>query len=350
MHAVAGRTSKLCGVTEDSPAPPPVPKIDTTVPHSARIWNYWLGGKDNYPVDREAGDRYREIYPQIVDTARAGRYFLARTVRYLAGEAGIRQFLDVGTGLPTVDNTHDVAQRVAPESRIVYVDNDPLVLAHARALLTSSPGGACDYIDADMRDPKAIRTAAAQTLDLTQPVALLLMGVMGHVSDYDEAHGIVRGLLGSLPAGSYLALADSISSGQAHREAGKKTPRRERSRTSSAPLSRSRVSSPGSRWSTPAWCPSRTGAPTPARSRRPASRPWAESGGRTYRAALASYGACAAGEAADARGLSPQAARAKIADRRARPGVLFDPLSSKPRSTHRPGCRAHRKNKLLTSH
>jgi O-methyltransferase involved in polyketide biosynthesis len=208
-------------VTEDSPPPPPAPKIDATVPHSARIWNYWLGGKDNYPVDREAGDRYREIYPQIVDTARAGRYFLARTVRYLAGEAGIRQFLDVGTGLPTVDNTHDVAQRVAPESRIVYVDNDPLVLAHARALLTSSPRGTCDYIDADMRDPKAIRTAAAQTLDLTQPVALLLMGVMGHISDYDEAHGIVRRLLDGLPAGSYLALADSISSGQAHREAGK---------------------------------------------------------------------------------------------------------------------------------
>ena len=221
MHAVAGGRSKLCNVAEDSPVPPPAPKIDTTLPHSARIWNYWLGGKDNYPVDREAGDRYRAIYPQIVDTARAGRYFLARTVRYLAGEAEIRQFLDVGTGLPTVDNTHEVAQRVAPESRIVYVDNDPLVLAHARALLTSSAEGACDYIDADMRDPEAIRTAAAGTLDLTQPVALLLIGVMGHISDYDQAHGIVASLLGGLPAGSYLALADSISSGQAHREAGK---------------------------------------------------------------------------------------------------------------------------------
>ena len=208
-------------VTEDSPAHPPAPKIDTTVPHSARIWNYWLGGKDNYPVDREAGDRYREVYPQIVDTARAGRYFMARTVRYLAGEVGIRQFLDVGTGLPTVDNTHEVAQRVAPESRIVYVDNDPLVLAHARALLTSSTEGACDYIDADMRDPGAIRTAAARTLDLTQPVALLLMGVMGHISDHDEAHRIVHSLLGGLPAGSYLALADSVGSERAHLEAGK---------------------------------------------------------------------------------------------------------------------------------
>lgn len=207
-------------MTEDSPAPAPSPKIDTTVPHSARIWNYWLGGKDNYPVDREAGDRYREVYPQIVDTARAGRYFLARAVRYLAGEAGIRQFLDVGTGLPTVDNTHEVAQRVAPECRIVYVDNDPLVLAHARALLTSSAEGVCDYIDADMRDPGAIRTAAARTLDLTRPVALLLMGVMGHISDHDEARRIVGDLLGGLPTGSYLALADSISSGPAHREAG----------------------------------------------------------------------------------------------------------------------------------
>jgi S-adenosyl methyltransferase len=207
-------------VTEDSSAPPPAPKIDTSVPHSARIWNYWLGGKDYYPVDREAGDRYRETYPQIVDTARAGRYFLARAVRFLAGEAGIRQFLDVGTGLPTVDNTHEVAQRVAPECRIVYVDNDPLVLAHARALLTSSPEGTCDYIDADLRDPANILTAAARTLDLTRPVALLLIGVMGHVSDHDEARRVVDRLLSGLPAGSYLTLADSITSGPTHRQAG----------------------------------------------------------------------------------------------------------------------------------
>jgi hypothetical protein len=198
----------------------PAPKIDTSVPHSARIWNYWLGGKDNYPVDREAGDKYRETYPQIVDTARAVRYFLARAVRYLVDEAGIRQFLDVGTGLPTVDNTHEVAQRAAPECRIVYVDNDPLVLAHARALLTSSPTGVCDYIDADMRDPGAILAAAARTLDLTKPVALLLMGVMGHIGDDDEARGIVTGLLDGLPNGSYLALADSVRSGPAHQAAG----------------------------------------------------------------------------------------------------------------------------------
>lgn len=203
-------------MTED--APPSAPKIDTSVPHSARIWNYWLGGKDNYPVDREAGDKYRELYPQIADTARAARYFMARVVCYLAGEAGIRQFLDVGAGLPTADNTHEVAQRVAPECRIVYVDNDPLVLAHARALLTSSPAGACDHINADLRDPAAI-LAAARTLDLTRPTALMLIGVMGHVDDYDQARSIITSLLGGLPAGSYLALADSVSAGRAHREA-----------------------------------------------------------------------------------------------------------------------------------
>jgi hypothetical protein len=187
----------------------PAPKIDTSVPHSARIWNYWLGGKDNYPVDREAGDKYRETYPQIVDVARAGRYFLARSVRFLAAEAGVRQFLDVGTGLPAPDNTHEIAQRVAPESRVVYVDNDPLVLAHARALLTSAPQGSCDYADADMRNSDAILAAAARTLDLTQPVAVLFMGVLGHIADYGESRAIVGALLGGVPAGSYLALKES---------------------------------------------------------------------------------------------------------------------------------------------
>lgn len=198
------------------------PEIDATVPHSARVWNYWLGGKDNYPVDRAAGDQYREIFPQIVDVARAFRHFLARTIWFLAGEAEIRQFLDVGTGLPTVDNTHEVAQRVAPESHIVYVDNDPLVLAHARALLTSAPEGATDYVDADMRDPGAIIRAASATLDFDRPVALMLMGVLGHVADYDEARTIVSRLLDALPSGSYLALADSISVGEAHLEAHEK--------------------------------------------------------------------------------------------------------------------------------
>ena len=197
----------------------PLANINTSVPHSARVWNYWLGGKDNYAVDREAGDRYQDVFPGIVDVAREVRYFIARTVRYLAGEAGIRQFLDVGTGLPTVDNTHDVAQRTAPESRVVYVDNDPLVLTHARALLTSSPEGATGYIDADMRDPERILRGAAETLDLDRPIALMFMGVLGHVAEYDEARSIVGRLLDALPPGSYLALADSLSAGEGHAEA-----------------------------------------------------------------------------------------------------------------------------------
>ncbi|MFB4193620.1 SAM-dependent methyltransferase [Streptomyces carpaticus] len=184
-------------------------RIDTTVPHSARIWNYWLGGKDNYEVDRVAGDAFRQASPGIDVDARAGRYFLVRTIRYLAGEAGVRQFLDVGTGLPTVDNTHQVAQRVAPESRIVYVDNDPLVLLHAQALLTSTPQGATRYIDADLADPESIIASAAGLLDLSRPVGLILSGILGHVTDYDEARSIVRRLLKGLPSGSYLSLHDA---------------------------------------------------------------------------------------------------------------------------------------------
>jgi hypothetical protein len=193
--------------------------IDTAVPHSARIWNYWLGGKDNYAVDRAAGDEYVKVYPGIVDIARAGRAFLARAVRYLAAEAGIRQFLDVGTGLPTADNTHEIAQRAAPESRIVYVDNDPLVLSHARALLTSTPEGATDYIDADMHEPEAILARAAASLDFGQPVALMLMGVMGHISDDDEAQSIVQRLLAGLPSGSFLAVHDGVEDAEAMSEA-----------------------------------------------------------------------------------------------------------------------------------
>jgi S-adenosyl methyltransferase len=202
-------------VTDSFQAPggQPSPKIDTTVPHSARIWNYWLGGKDHYPVDRAAGDAYVKTFPGIVTIARTSRVFLARAVRYLAAEAGIRQFLDIGTGLPTHDNTHEVAQRVAPDCRIVYVDNDPLVLVHARALLTSSPEGACDYIDADLRDPAAILSAAARTLDLTRPVALMLMQILGHITDDDQANAIVRQLVAALPPGSYLVISDGTNVG-----------------------------------------------------------------------------------------------------------------------------------------
>jgi S-adenosyl methyltransferase len=185
--------------------------MDITVPHSARIWNYWLGGKDHYAVDRAAGDQFSAIYPGIVDIARADRAFLGRVVRYLAGEAGVRQFLDVGTGLPTADNTHEVAQRVAPDSRIVYVDNDPLVLTHARALLTSPLQGSTHYVDSDMSDTAVVLREAGRWLDLTRPVALTFMGVLGHVTDHAEAIRIVTGLLSGLPAGSYLAVNDSIN-------------------------------------------------------------------------------------------------------------------------------------------
>jgi hypothetical protein len=184
------------------------PEINTNIPQTARIWNYWLGGKDNFPVDRQVGDQVLEAFPAIVENARASRAFLARAVRYLAGEAGIRQFLDIGTGLPTANNTHQVAQSVAPESRIVYVDNDPIVLVHARALLTSSPQGVTAYVDADLRDPDTILQQAGRTLDFSQPVAIMLMGILGHIADDDEAQSIVKRLLGGVPSGSYLTMND----------------------------------------------------------------------------------------------------------------------------------------------
>jgi S-adenosyl methyltransferase len=210
-------------VTDDSPAGAQArPKIDTTVPHSARVWNYWLGGKDNYQVDRRAGDEYQRIFPQIVDIARADRAFLGRAVTYMAGEAGIRQFLDIGTGLPTLNNTHEVAQHVAPESRIVYVDNDPLVLVHARALLTSTPEGACGYIEADLREPEKILNETAATLDFGKPVAITLLGILHFIADHDEAYQIVMRLLDAVPSGSYMALTHATldpSFGEATAEA-----------------------------------------------------------------------------------------------------------------------------------
>jgi hypothetical protein len=190
--------------------------IDVSIPHSARIWNYWLGGKDNFQADREAGDEFVAVYPLQLDKARACRQFLARAVRYLILDVGVRQFLDVGTGLPTANNTHEVAQRAAPDARIVYVDNDPLVLTHARALLTSSPEGVTSYIDADMHDPAAIIAEAGKTLDLEQPVALLMIGVLGHVADYDEARSIVKQLLAGLPPGSFLVESDGTDSSDAY--------------------------------------------------------------------------------------------------------------------------------------
>ena len=185
--------------------------IDTTVPHSARIWNYWLDGKDNFAVDRAAGDAWLATFPGMRDVARASRGFLIRSIRYLAGEAGIRQFLDIGTGLPTADNTHQVAQRIAPEARIVYVDNDPMVLAHARALLTSTREGATAYVHADLSEPDQIMADAAETLDFAKPIALILSGIMGHVADTGEARSIVRNLMDALPSGSYLSLNDGTT-------------------------------------------------------------------------------------------------------------------------------------------
>lgn len=182
------------------------PVIDTTVPHSARIWDFWLGGKDNYEPDRRAGIQAREAYPGIADIARTSRAMLGRAVRYLVVEAGIRQFLDVGTGLPTAENTHQIAQQAAPESRIVYVDNDPLVLAHARALLVGSPEGATDYLHADLHDPVGILRDAERTLDLSQPVGLILFGVAGHVLEHERMCEITRALAGGLAPGSHLAL------------------------------------------------------------------------------------------------------------------------------------------------
>lgn len=170
------------------------------------MWNYWLGGKDYFPVDRTVGDQVTGLYPSIGEVALADRAFLGRVVRYLAGDAGIGQFLDIGTGLPTADNTHEVAQHTAPEARVVYVDNDPIVLAHARSLLTSSPEGATEYIDADARHPDRILRAAQPTLDLEHPVAVMLLGILNFVPDTDEALRIVRQLMAAVPSGSYLVL------------------------------------------------------------------------------------------------------------------------------------------------
>lgn len=176
------------------------------VAHNARVWNYWLGGTDHHPVDVLVGDRVRAMYPSIGEVARADRAFLARAVRHLAGEAGIRQFLDIGTGLPTADNTHDLAQRIAPDSRIVYVDNDLTVLAHARSLLTSTPEGATHYVHADVRAPRTLCRAAAGTLDFTRPVAVMLLGVLNFVVDTEEARSVVRELVDAVPSGSHVAL------------------------------------------------------------------------------------------------------------------------------------------------
>ena len=187
-----------------------MPDFDTSVPHVARVYDYWLGGKDNFAADRAMGERTLQAYPNLVYSVRANRAFLARTVRFLANQ-GIRQFLDIGTGIPTANNTHEVAQGAAPESRIVYVDNDPIVLSHAKALLKSTPEGACAYLDADLRDPDKILAAAADTLDFSQPVAIMLIAVMHFIGDDAEASAIMNRLMAACVPGSYVALSHAAS-------------------------------------------------------------------------------------------------------------------------------------------
>jgi len=209
-----GQDSDLPG----SAAAPPA--FDTSVAHPARIYNYWLGGKDNFEADREAGEIAVQYNPNILPGVRANRAFLHRAVQYLAEEAGVRQFLDIGTGLPTADNTHEVAQAIAPGSRIVYVDNDPIVLTHARALLTSTPEGATDYVEADARDTDTILRSAAQTLDFSKPIAVMALMILQYVPDSDDPHGIVRRLMQAMPSGSYLAVSDTTSDIDTERVSG----------------------------------------------------------------------------------------------------------------------------------
>ncbi len=187
------------------------PTFDTGVPHIARVYNYWLGGKDNYASDRELAERFIQADPQAIAGVRSNRAFLGRAVEFLSAEAGLRQFLDVGTGIPTADNTHEVAQRYAPDSRIVYVDNDPIVLAHARALLTSDPAGATDYIDADARDTRTILDQAARTLDFSKPVAVILVGLLHCIPDADDPAALVAKLMNAVPPGSYLTISHPAS-------------------------------------------------------------------------------------------------------------------------------------------
>jgi S-adenosyl methyltransferase len=181
--------------------------IDATVASPARVYDYWLGGKDNFAVDRAAGEAMREAFPGIVMGVQMNRAFLGRAVTYLAAEAGVRQFLDIGTGLPTADNTHEVAQRAAPSSRVVYVDNDPMVLRHAQAMMPSHPEGACDYVQADLREPEAILKAAARTLDYRRPVAVSLLMILQFIPDVSDPWRLVAQVMGSMPSGSYLAIS-----------------------------------------------------------------------------------------------------------------------------------------------
>jgi O-methyltransferase involved in polyketide biosynthesis len=196
------------GTTGDESAPA---GIDASVPSPARVWNYWLGGKDNFAADRETGERVLQVLPGMRDLARLARKQQAEVVTLLAGSRGIRQFLDIGSGLPTADNTHEVAQRIAPGCRVVYTDNDPVVIRHAQALLNSGPEGRTDYIEADIRDTGRVLAEAARTIDFSRPVAILLMGLLHFIPDEDDPYGIVARLLDAVPSGSYLAIGHGAS-------------------------------------------------------------------------------------------------------------------------------------------
>jgi hypothetical protein len=185
--------------------------FDAKVAQPARVYDYWLGGKDNFEADRIAGEAAIDAYPAIRSSARANRAFLIRTVSYLADVQGVRQFLDIGAGLPAACNTHEVAQSIAPASRVVYVDNDPMVLSHARALLTSRPQGVIAYVDADLRDTATILAQAAEVLDFTRPVAIMLLAVLDLIPDLDQAHRIVARLLAAVPPGSFLVISHAAS-------------------------------------------------------------------------------------------------------------------------------------------
>jgi hypothetical protein len=201
--------------SESVPDAEAIARLDTGVAHIARVYDYMLGGKDNFAADRAAGEEFVKVMPGILPGVREARAFLVRVVRFLAGDAGVRQFLDIGTGLPTASNTHETAQQEAPESRVVYVDNDPLVLAHARALLTSSPQGNTAYLDADLRDPGAILAEAARTLDFARPVAVMLVGVLHCIPDDGDPWGIVKQVMAAVPSGSYLVVGHPASDVQA---------------------------------------------------------------------------------------------------------------------------------------
>src|SRR5580704_4883000 len=204
------------GHDSDEPWGPPPAGLDVSMPHPARVWNYWLGGRDFFAADKAAGEEIGREFPHLAQTAQAERAFLVRVVRFLAGPARIRQFLDVGAGLPAGGNTHEIAQRIAPDSGIVYADNDPVVIMHAKALLgspmlASTPGGAVCYTDADLRDVAAVLAGAASTLDMSRPVALIMLGILGHIDDYGAARSITSQLMNALPSGSYLAIADGVA-------------------------------------------------------------------------------------------------------------------------------------------